>query len=145
MKILRADKEQIHIIVDTIISFSDRYNIFLLDADIGIGKSFLVNSYCERFGIVSNSPTFSFIHEYVLDSNNMHIYHYDLYLKNDTDSKMRLLESLQRCGMHFIEWGDATLMHALNSQGFACMLIKITDSVSMRTYEFIESSDLQNK
>ncbi len=116
---------------------SNIINIFLLQAEVGMGKSYLVSQYCKQFDINSNSPTFSFIHEY---GNG--IYHYDLYLKNNEDSIMKLYESLNKNGIHFVEWASEKLANNLNSMGFNCALLKIlpvndnTKCDNERIYEF---------
>ena len=133
--VVDAGVDDIQKVVEIIKTFSDRYHIFLLQAEVGMGKSFLVNCFCKNFNASSSSPTFSFIHEYATSRGV--IYHYDLYLKNDKDSKMKLLESLQNEGLHFIEWGDRDLFDVLRNYGFDCLLINISDKGEARRYEFM--------
>lgn len=107
-------------------------SIFLLHAEVGMGKTYLISEYVKTKGILqSGSPSFAFIHEY--DKN---IYHYDLYLKNNNDFRMRLLESLSRDGLHFVEWGDKALMSSLCNMGFSCVLIQILPQENARIYKF---------
>lgn len=108
-------------------------NIIILQGQVGMGKSYLINEYCKQHGVKSNSPTFAFLHEY---SNG--IYHYDLYLKHDTYTVMRLYESLENGGIHFIEWGDRKLALELQNMSFSCALLSIlpTKDNDMRIYDF---------
>ncbi len=108
-------------------------NIILLQGEVGMGKSHLVQTYCQNNGITSSSPTFAFLHEY-----NHGIYHYDLYLKHDEYAMVRLYESLANEGLHFVEWGDSTLALQLKNMGFACMLLEILPAKehTMRIYNF---------
>ncbi len=113
--------------------YTSPINIFLLQAEVGMGKSYLVSQYCNIMNIKTNSPTFSFIHEY-----GKGIYHYDLYLKNDIDSIMKLYESLNKNGIHFVEWANESLAKNLMSMGFDCVLLKIlsANKNDERIYEF---------
>lgn len=106
-------------------------NIIILKGQVGMGKSHFVHEYCKSIGIVSNSPTFAFLHEY-----NKDIFHYDLYLKNDEYTMIRLYESLVNKGLHFIEWGNEELYLKLQSMGFSCILIEILPACdsNMRIY-----------
>ena len=108
-------------------------NIVILQGQVGMGKSHLVNEYCKQHGVTSNSPTFAFLHEY-----NNGIYHYDLYLKHDTHNIMRLYESLENDGIHFVEWGDEKLALELQNMGFSCTLLSISPDKEhdMRIYSF---------
>lgn len=108
-------------------------NIIILQGQVGMGKSHLVQEYCKQYGITSNSPTFAFLHEY-----NNEIYHYDLYLKHDINAKIKLYESLENEGVHFIEWGDDELALELKNMGFSCVLLSIlpNNDNNARVYEF---------
>lgn len=57
--------------------------IFLLEGDLGAGKTTFVKAFCEMLGIEEpvSSPTFNIVHEY--EGNGARVYHFDLYrLKN---------------------------------------------------------------
>lgn len=132
--------ENLNLVIDFIKSLQQEniyttkpVNIIILQGQVGMGKSYLVNTYCKQQGITSNSPTFAFLHEY---SNG--IYHYDLYLKHDINAIMRLYESLENNGIHFIEWGDERLALDLQNMGFSCTLLSISSAKDndMRIYNF---------
>lgn len=126
--IIECGKNDIQKIIDSItFLIKNNCNIFLLSGNVGAGKTYLVKAFAKSQGISEiASPTFSFIHEYSsLDSK---IYHYDLYLKNTQDFKLKLLESITLQGIHFIEWGNKDLMQNLQNLGFYPALIEITES-----------------
>ncbi|RDU63581.1 tRNA (adenosine(37)-N6)-threonylcarbamoyltransferase complex ATPase subunit type 1 TsaE [Helicobacter didelphidarum] len=115
-------------------SYTEPTHIFLLNAEVGGGKTYLVNEYVKTKGITeSSSPSFAFIHEY-----EKKIFHYDLYLKNDIHAKTKLLESLILDGIHFVEWGDFFLLEKLQNLGFFVVLIQITNTQdnNARIYDF---------
>lgn len=112
-------------------------NIFILSGEVGAGKTYLVKTFAIQKGIKSvTSPTFSFIHEYFIESNGVQfkIFHYDLYLNDTPENRARLLESLCENGLHFVEWGDENLAKDLKNLGLNTAFIKITESKNNRTY-----------
>jgi len=56
------------------------YKIWAFNADMGTGKTTLINEICNQLGVkeTSSSPTFSIINEYENDKGDV-IYHYDFY------------------------------------------------------------------
>lgn len=118
-------------------------NIFLLEGNVGAGKTFLISSYIKTLcNISATSPSFSFINEYCCGSEK--IFHYDLYFRKDIDSaknsenNLILLNSLLNEGLHFVEWGDENLAQNLENLGFKPCLIKISSSSALRRdYEFV--------
>ncbi len=138
---IECKQEDIATIVDIVTSLQHNnaytnqpISIFLLLGEVGSGKTYFVGEYAKRLNIQAvSSPSFAFIHEY-----EHTLYHYDLYLKNDSESKLKLLESIQKKGIHFIEWGNEKLMQTIYNMGFSCILIKILPSTSTysRIYKF---------
>lgn len=135
-----ATKNSLQEIIDFILCLENEntyttkpIHIFLLQGEVGMGKSTLVEAYCNARNIQSSSPTFAFLHEY-----EHGIYHYDLYLKHDSYSLMRLYESLGNKGIHFVEWGDRGLFSMLENMGFSCAFIEIisTHDANERKYIF---------
>lgn len=129
-------KDSLQVVLECIEGFRSEHAksacVVLLQGEVGMGKSHIVQAYCHQNGIASSSPTFAFLHEY-----GHGIYHYDLYLKNDEYTLIRLYESLEREGVHFVEWGDSVLAATLDGMGFACMLIAIQSATidTMRVYD----------
>ncbi len=101
--------------------------IFLLQGDIGAGKTSLVARYTKfiEIGDCVTSPTFSLMHQY---GNN--IFHYDLFNRNLEDSlALGLLDLLEVRGIHFVEWGDMRLFEILQS-AFGCVYIISIDKLA---------------
>jgi tRNA threonylcarbamoyladenosine biosynthesis protein TsaE len=60
--------------------------IFLLEGDLGAGKTSFVKAFCEVLGIEEavSSPTFNIVHAY--EEGDITVYHFDLYrLKNTAE------------------------------------------------------------
>lgn len=83
------------------------YSIFLLEGDLGAGKTTLVQSMCAFLGVEEavTSPTFSLVNEYQSPSQGT-IYHMDLYrLEKEEDLvQIGLEEYLDSGNLCFIEW-----------------------------------------
>lgn len=119
-------------------------NIFLLQAEIGVGKTFLISSYMKSSSdIFATSPSFSFINEY--RKGDINIFHYDLYFRKDFDNldsikndetNLILINSIMQEGLHFIEWGDQILKDKLDAIGFKSVLINILANSDSRDYIF---------
>ena len=79
-----------------------------LEATLGAGKTYLVQSVAENAGIPREqvtSPTFVLCQEY---HGNRTIYHFDAYRINDEDEFLQLgvEEYFQSSGLIFIEWSE---------------------------------------
>ena len=92
---------------EDILKHCNESRIFLFHGDLGTGKTSLIKYLCEYLGNgdTVNSPTFSIINQYPLDSKNV-IYHMDLYRIKDIDELQDIgideyLFSNEYC---FIEW-----------------------------------------
>ena len=124
--------------------------IFLLQGDIGAGKTTLVQNFAKFIGIDESvtSPTFSLLHIYG-DSNSQdshdsrpkspQIFHYDLYnasLEHALD--LGLLDLLETDGIHFVEWGDSRLFEILKNAFENICIIAISKTKNARIYAFKE-------
>jgi len=82
--------------------------VFLLNGNLGAGKTTLIQSFCYQLGVLSNvsSPTFSIVNEYQV--NDKKIYHMDLYRLNSFKEvyEIGLEEYLDSGEYCFIEWHD---------------------------------------
>lgn len=113
-----------------------KHTIFLLNGDIGAGKTSLVAVFARFYGINESvtSPTFSLLHIY-----GEIIYHYDLYNKNFNDLlHLGLLDLLENSGIHFVEWGDSRLLKILKEAYDNISIISIHKMDNARIYEFKE-------
>ncbi len=81
--------------------------LILLEGDLGAGKTTFIQYLALALGIEEkvNSPTFTKIHEYIDKSNDLTIYHLDLY--REIPSIDELEEILQdETGIVCIEWAN---------------------------------------
>ena len=115
----------------------NRHIIFLLQGDIGAGKTTLVKAFAKYVKIKDSvtSPTFSLLHIY-----GDKIHHYDLYQKGvDYAMDLGLLDLLEQSGIHFVEWGDSQLFNILKNAFENICIISIHKTKNDRIYEFKES------
>ena len=122
--------------------------IFLLDGDIGAGKTSLVSAFAKYCGIDEGvtSPTFSLLHIYSTHTKNSAkkvdsplIYHYDLYQKGiDSAIDLGLLDLLGNEGIHFVEWGDERLLQILKDAYDNIAIIAIGKIQNARIYTIKE-------
>ncbi len=98
--------KNIDLVSNLIVDYTKNYKLFLLDGDLGSGKTTLIKNVLRNIGILENitSPTFSIVNKYIQD--NLEVYHFDLYrVKNEdelyTIGFQEYLESGKLC---FIEW-----------------------------------------
>ena len=87
----------------------DGYTLFLLQGELGAGKTTLIQSMCTFLGVAEpvTSPTFSLVNEY--DSREYgSVYHMDLYrLEKEEDLvQIGLEEYLDSGSLCFIEWPE---------------------------------------
>ncbi|MGZ5244386.1 MAG: tRNA (adenosine(37)-N6)-threonylcarbamoyltransferase complex ATPase subunit type 1 TsaE [Bacteroidia bacterium] len=84
--------------------------IFILNGDLGAGKTALVKAFAEILHVKEtvSSPTFSLVHEYRGDET---IYHFDLYRLNETQDLYQIgFEEYLDAGAYvFIEWPELAL------------------------------------
>ncbi len=108
--------------------------VVILQGDLAAGKTTLVRAVVKAMGIsdIVTSPTFSLQQCY-----GANVFHYDLYNHGlDHFLSLGMLEELDKVGLHFVEWGDDSLIELLNSIGIATTVIKITKvSDDEREYE----------
>lgn len=85
----------------------DNHSIIVLSGDLGSGKTKFTEGILQHFGLEDeiSSPTFTIVNEY--DSNDVKIYHFDLYRLSDVDEFYAIggEEYLQN-GICIFEWGE---------------------------------------
>ena len=97
--------------------------VVILRGDLAAGKTTLVKAIAKELGCSDEvtSPTFSLQQCY-----GEQIFHYDIYNHGlEHFISLGMLEELEREGLHFIEWGDDTLIELLESVGIETMVIDI--------------------
>lgn len=107
--------------------------VVLLQGDLASGKTTFVKSYVKEVGLddLVTSPTFSLQSVY-----GARVYHYDIYNKTlEEFISLGLLEEFEKCGVHFVEWGDSKLQKLLVSYGFEVLSIEIEKCDNKRRYK----------
>lgn len=96
-------------VANSLVDFADDYKVWLLDGEMGAGKTTFTKSICESFGVmdVVNSPTFSIVNEY-RDHRDEAYYHFDFYRIKDEQEAMDIgADEYFYSGAHcFIEWSS---------------------------------------
>lgn len=107
MQLIVNSKEELNLAAKEIIKFAGEQKIWLLDGDMGSGKTTLIRAIAEEFEIVDNvqSPTFSIVNEYRNDFDDI-FYHFDFYrIEKETEAMdigvNEYFDSEEYC---FIEW-----------------------------------------
>ncbi len=87
-------------------------HIFVLEGDLGAGKTTFVQYFCEAQEVreAVSSPTFSLVNEY-RNEDQKSLFHFDLYRINQVDElyDMGFEEYLDKADFMFIEWADLAL------------------------------------
>ena len=84
--------------------------IFLLNGELGSGKTTFVQFFCKKIGVQDKilSPTFNLVNEYSNQVDKSSIFHFDLYRIKDIKELIdidfiELIDSGEYC---FIEWPE---------------------------------------
>ena len=85
------------------------YNLWLLEGEMGAGKTTLIKEICRVFEVVDtvNSPTFSLVNEYRNKQNRV-FYHFDFYRLNQESEAIDIGvdEYFYSGELCFIEWAS---------------------------------------
>ena len=88
-----------------------KYNILLLNGDLGAGKTTFTKFLLARLGSSDevSSPTYSIVNEY--DIENGKVYHFDLYRMSSIEEvyDIGIEEYLYNGFLNIIEWADVYL------------------------------------
>lgn len=89
-----------------------KYNILLLNGDLGAGKTTFTKFLLARLGSSDevSSPTYSIVNEY--DTENGKVYHFDLYRMSSMEEvyDIGIEEYLYNGFLNIIEWADVYLL-----------------------------------
>ena len=104
--------EDLNSVADYITELAKTNSHFCFNAEMGAGKTTLINLVCKKMGVKehTSSPTYSIVNEY-LDKENNSIFHFDLYRINDELELLDIgmIEILDSNSVCFIEWPEKTL------------------------------------
>lgn len=80
LQINYSDLSQLEKVAAQIIDFAQDDKIWLLEGDMGTGKTTLIKEVCRQMGVTKTvqSPTYSIVNEYVAGDGKP-IYHFDFY------------------------------------------------------------------
>ncbi len=94
-----------------LIQLSGSCNVWLINGEMGAGKTTLIKAICTELGVEDNvtSPTFSIINEY--KSTTEPVYHFDFYRVNTLEEALKAgVEDYFYSGHYcFIEWPEIIL------------------------------------
>ena len=109
MKLVCKHPDELDSIAARIIEYAANHRIWLLEGEMGAGKTTLTKSVCRQLGVTGmvNSPTFSIVNEYHSVQGEV-LYHFDFYrLKNEMEALDIGCEEYFDSGCYcFIEWGS---------------------------------------
>jgi tRNA threonylcarbamoyladenosine biosynthesis protein TsaE len=141
MKKYRLKLEELDILVESILKEMDD-GVVILQGDLAAGKTTLVKKVAQKLGITEDvtSPTFSLQHCYA-----ERLFHYDMYNHGlDHFLSLGMLEELEKEGLHFVEWGDDTLVEILESAGIETLVVaieKVSDDAREYTLKYKREDD----
>ncbi len=104
--------DEIDNLSSTIIDIAKNKDIFILNGDLGYGKTTLVRSIANKMqtNTIVSSPTFTIINEYdvIFKNNETILRHVDLYRLDDIAEAytIGLLDIIYEDGITFVEWGS---------------------------------------
>jgi tRNA threonylcarbamoyladenosine biosynthesis protein TsaE len=122
-------------IAKTIIEWAGEAKIWLLNGEMGAGKTTLSKAICQELGVIDNvsSPTFSIVNEYATQNGGT-VYHFDFYrLKNEREAlDIGIEDYFYSENICLIEW--ASQIPALIPENHLVIAIhKHLDNPAMRT------------
>ena len=106
--IVLSEKDTVNV-CKQISRFVEHGDCFLLEGELGAGKSFVVRSLLKQFGVTKRitSPTFTLFNDY--QAGNSHFYHFDMYRVEDENEVTNIgFEEIieEKSSIKFIEWPE---------------------------------------
>jgi len=96
-------------VASSVIDAAKDERIWLIDGDMGAGKTTLIKAMAKQLGVVNtvSSPTFSIVNEYQ-DREGKTIYHFDFYrLKSEAEAyDIGVNEYLESGNLCWLEWSE---------------------------------------
>jgi tRNA threonylcarbamoyladenosine biosynthesis protein TsaE len=106
---IRVNHEgELNEVASELLKFAAKEKVFLLDGEMGAGKTTLIKSLCFALGMkeTASSPTYSIVNEYVYPQGK--IYHFDFFrIKSQEEAFDIGFEEYLSSGEYcFIEWAQ---------------------------------------
>jgi len=106
VKVIAADEQNMQIIAKSLAKALPKKGIVFLDADLGMGKSFLTREIIRSFGYSGaiKSPTYTLVEPY--NEQEQEVLHFDLYRLGDPEELefIGIWDYLSQDALSFIEW-----------------------------------------
>lgn len=104
-----ADINELEIVAQAIKELCNNHSIFVIDGEMGAGKTTLISKVCRILNIEdeSSSPTYSIVNSYFSEKFG-EINHFDFYRLEDENEAIEsgLDEPLYNGSICFIEWAE---------------------------------------
>lgn len=143
MNTLIYKEKDLESVVDALIPVVEKNKIITFQGPLGAGKTTLIKSLFDRFGVDPNrvtSPTFSYMHQYELGAGVM-AFHFDLYRLSSIDDFYALGfdEYLRKTNRYlFIEWPEV-IESLLKKYNFCSVVIDYDDDFEKRIISWSEN------
>jgi tRNA threonylcarbamoyladenosine biosynthesis protein TsaE len=109
LEIVDVTLEQLPEIAAKIASFAENRSVWLLNGQMGAGKTTFIKALCQLWQTTTeaNSPSYSIVNEYET-INGKTIYHFDCYRLNNEDEAydIGLEEYIESGNICLIEWSE---------------------------------------
>ncbi|WP_422356172.1 tRNA (adenosine(37)-N6)-threonylcarbamoyltransferase complex ATPase subunit type 1 TsaE [Roseivirga pacifica] len=78
-------------VAERIIDFGQNVTVWLFIGEMGVGKTTLIKTLCEKLQVIDqvSSPTFSIVNEY-LTAKDETVYHFDFYRLEDAEEAVAI-------------------------------------------------------
>lgn len=129
LKYTCSNLQQLPEIATGLLEFAGNKRIFLIEAEMGAGKTTLIKELCTTLGSKSHysSPSFSIVNEYASKADTL--YHFDLYRLNSEEELLNIgIEEYLDSGCYcFFEWPK--LVETLVRGDFVKIVIEVRDNI----------------
>lgn len=136
MKITINSLEELPALSKNILATHPDKKVFLLNGDMGAGKTTLIKELCRQLGVEDSisSPTFSIVNEY--QATESPVYHFDFYrIENISEAHDMGAEEYFFSGHYcFIEWPE--MISNLLPSSDKCVSIDIFVGEQTRSFTF---------
>ena len=137
MEFISESEQETKSIAKNIASKLKKGDILVLEGELGAGKTKFTEGVLEYFNLQDeiSSPTFTIVNEYV--SDNINIYHFDLYRLSDIDEFYAIGgEEYFEKGICIIEWGKM-IEDILPNDYMKIKIIRDEENENKRIIKFI--------